>query len=124
MVSFDQNIVLPPETKDRVDTIIQILNALYHKFPDLSAPIDTATAVNALESIERIFSNADPILQHIDALMQAIQALAIIMALLLFFLVISAMVGLVLCYLTWKKVGAAKANMGCQCDKQTEKKLE
>jgi hypothetical protein len=57
-------------------------------------------------------------------LIQAIQALAIIMALLLFFLVISAMIGLVLCYLTWKKVGDAKVNTGCQCDKKTDKKLE
>jgi hypothetical protein len=124
MVYFDQHIVLPPETKDRMDTLLQILNAFNHKFPDLSAPIDTAAAVNALESIERIFSNADPILRHIDALMQAIQALAVIMALLLFFLVISAMTGLVLCYLTWKKVGAVKVNMGCQCDKKVDTKLE
>jgi protein-S-isoprenylcysteine O-methyltransferase Ste14 len=121
MVYFDQHIVLPPETAARIDTLIAILSGFSQKVPDLS---NSSDAVDALASIERIFSNADPILRHIDGLMQAVQGLAVIMALLLFFLVLLAVVGLVLCYLTWRKVGAAEIRVGCKCGKRGEGKVE
>jgi hypothetical protein len=123
MVYFDQHVVLPPETQERVDKLLEVLDALQHKLPDLSAPIDTAAATNAFNSIERIFANTDPILRSLDGLILAVQTLASIVKVFLFFLGISVGVGLALCYLVWKKGQVTRVNTSCQCGRKTEKKL-
>jgi hypothetical protein len=124
MVYFDHHAVLPPETQERVDKLIEILGALQSKLPDLSAPIDTAAATNALNSIERAFANTDPILRSIDCLIVAVQALASIVKVFIFCLGFSVGIGLTLCYLVWKNGHVAKVSINCQCDRKAEKKLE
>lgn len=117
MVSFDQNIVLPPATQERVDAIIQVLQALYHKFPDLSTPIDTAAATDLLKSIDRVLLDSEPLLRQLDVLVQAVQALAVVMVLVLIVLAISVVFAITLSYLVWRKSGDAKNHVGCDCGK-------
>jgi hypothetical protein len=115
MVSFDQRVVLPPETQDRVDKLLDIFNAINHKLPDLSASLDTATATNMLKSIDQIVTNSDPILRHIDGLIEAVQAFAIIMTLLMLLLTGLVVIGTLLCYLLWKRGKSPKTCIRCQC---------
>lgn len=123
MVSFDQNIVLSPATQERVDAIIQVLQALYHKVPDLSTPIDTAAATDLLTSIDRILSDSEPLLRQLDVLVQAVQALAVVLVLLLIVLVVAVVFAITLSYLAWKKSGPGISHVGCDCAKKSREKL-
>lgn len=123
MVSFDQNIVLSPATQERVDAIIQVFQALYHKLPDLSTPIDTAAAADLLKSIDRVLADADPLLRQIDILVQAVQALAVVLVLLLILLAIAVVVAITLSYLVWKGSVGARRHVGCDCDKKVREKV-
>jgi hypothetical protein len=66
MVYFNQNIVLPPETRDRLDKLLDLLSAFLHKLPNFSSPIDPDAAVNVLKSIDHTFANFEPTLRRID----------------------------------------------------------
>jgi hypothetical protein len=123
MVSFDQNIVLSPATQERVDAIIQVFQALYHKLPDLSASIDTAATTDLLKSIDRVLVDSEPLIRQLDVLVQAVQALAVVMVLLLIVLVIAVIFAIILSYLVWKKSGPANSHVGCDCGKKSREKV-
>lgn len=123
MVSFDQNIVLSPATQERVDAIIQVLQAFYHKLPDFSTPIDTAAATDLLKSIDRVLLDSEPLLRQLDVLVQAVQALAVVLILLLVVLVTAMVFALTLSYLAWKKSGAVSGHVGCDCGKKMREKV-
>jgi hypothetical protein len=115
MVSFDQRVVLSPETQDRADKLLDLFNAINQKFPDISSSFDGVAATNLVKSVENIVTNSDPILRHIDGLIEAVQAFAIIMTLLMLLLTGLVVVGTFLCYLLWKRGGKAKTCIRCQC---------
>jgi hypothetical protein len=129
MVSFDQRVVLSPETQDRADKLLDLFNAINQKFPDISSSFDGVAATNLVKSVENIVINSDPILRHIDGLIEAVQAFAIIMTLLMLLLTGLVVVGTFLCYLLWKRGGKAKTCIRCQCgsrkaDEQEDEKDE
>jgi hypothetical protein len=115
MVSFDQRVVLSPETQVSVEKLLEVLNAFNDKLPDLSTSIDPAAANDLLKSVDRIVTNSDPILRHIDGLIEAVQAFAIIITLLMLFLIGLVVVGTLLCYLLWKRGKSPKTCVRCQC---------
>ncbi|KAH7406282.1 hypothetical protein DE146DRAFT_630939 [Phaeosphaeria sp. MPI-PUGE-AT-0046c] len=123
MVSFDQNIVLSAATQERVDAIIQVFQALYHKLPDLSGSIDTAAATDLLKTLDRVLADTDPLLRQVDVLVQAVQALAVVVVLLLIVLVFAVAVAITLSYLVWKGSGVAGVHVRCNCGKKVREKV-
>ena len=123
MVSFDQNIVLSPATQERVDAAIQVFQALYHKLPDLSTPVDTAAVTDLLKSIDRVLVDSEPLVRQLDILVQAVQALAVVMVLLLAILVIAVVLAITLSYLVWQKSGYADRHVACDCGKKSREKV-
>ncbi|KAF1945076.1 hypothetical protein EJ02DRAFT_431920 [Clathrospora elynae] len=123
MVYFEQHVVLPSETQQRVDALLNILNALYHKLPDLSEPIDMSAAVNALKSIEKTSANIEPMLRRIDDFNYVGKTLADTLSKLVLLFAALVIMNMVLCYLVWKKSGTT-GHAGCQCGRGEGKKLK
>lgn len=125
MVYFEQHVVLPPETQERVDKTIQLLNAIYQQINELSRA-DTTVAIEtmkyaqgALLAIEKTVANADPIVQRAGLFIQTMGNLSIAFALVLLLLVFLVVTNTVLCYLMWNKHSDQK----CRCQRDETKKL-
>lgn len=138
MVYVEQHVVLPSETKERVDILLQTLNTFQYKFLDLSEKFDSRAVSAALQSMERSFAsiehtatNLAPIFLRIDHLNHNIQRsvdhfddgmkqvtqcltlLAVIFGVLL-------VLSMLMCYLIWKKSRTGASATGRKRDENVK----
>jgi hypothetical protein len=105
MVYFEQHVVLPPETRDRLDRLLDLLSAYHHKLPAFSSLIDPDAAVNALKSIDHTIANFEPILRRIDVFNSYMRGLLIVGLFLIVWAVVLSVFGLSVGYMVWSSRG-------------------
>jgi hypothetical protein len=103
MVHFEQYVVLPADTRDRLDKLLDLLSGYLHKLPSFSSPIDPDAALNALKSIDHTIANVEPILRRIVVFNSNVRVLTIIGLLFLVWLLVLTVFGLGVGYLVWTK---------------------
>jgi hypothetical protein len=123
MVYFEQHVVLPPDTRDRLDKLLDLLSEYHHKLPSFSSPITPNAAFNALKSINHTIVNVELILCCINVFNLNVRVLTIIRLLFLVQLIVLIVFRLSVGYLVWTK-DISKKCAGCQCIKDEKEKIK
>ena len=122
MVYFEQHVVLPPDTRDRVDKLLDLLSAYHHKLPIFSSPIDPDAALNALKSIDHTVANFEPILRRIDIFNSHLRALVILGLLLIVWVLVATVLGLGVGYTVYSRSSEKRCCAECRCGKAEKEK--